>query len=61
MVFGITKGRSASCKMKQMPMTPSDENRQVAPGRKPNAEVRTREYLTVAEVERLVKYAFIAI
>ena len=40
---------------------PSDENRQVAPGRKPNAEVRTREYLTVAEVERLVKYAFIAI
>jgi integrase len=36
---------------------PSNENRQVAPGRKPNAEVRTREYLTVAEVEKLIKAA----
>ena len=38
-------------------VAPNNENRQVAPRRKPNAEVRTREYLTVAEVERLIKVA----
>jgi type 1 fimbriae regulatory protein FimB/type 1 fimbriae regulatory protein FimE len=38
-------------------VTPSNENRQVAPTRKPNAELRQREYLTEAEVERLLKAA----
>ena len=30
-------------------------NRTVAPKRRPNADLRTREYLTEAEVERLLK------
>jgi hypothetical protein len=37
-------------------VTPRTENRTVAtPVRKPNAELRTREYLTDAEVARLTK------
>jgi type 1 fimbriae regulatory protein FimB/type 1 fimbriae regulatory protein FimE len=36
---------------------PSNISRQVAPGRATNAELRTREYLTPAEVERLIKAA----
>jgi integrase len=38
-------------------VTPRNENRQVMPVRKPNAELRTREYLTVAEIERLIRAA----
>jgi integrase len=38
-------------------VTPNTVNRQVAPGRKPNAELRTREHLTPAEVEKLIKAA----
>jgi type 1 fimbriae regulatory protein FimB/type 1 fimbriae regulatory protein FimE len=39
-------------------VTPASENRTVAtPVRRPNAELRTREYLTEAEVERLVEAA----
>ena len=38
------------------PATPATVNRTVAmPVRRPNAELRTREYLTDAEVERLMK------
>ncbi|MGA2254417.1 MAG: tyrosine-type recombinase/integrase [Thermoguttaceae bacterium] len=36
---------------------PCNENRQVAPGRTTNAELRPREYLTPAEVEKLAKAA----
>src|SRR5271156_7143418 len=35
----------------------SNENRSVAPGRVTNAELRPREYLTPAEVEKLAKAA----
>jgi hypothetical protein len=36
---------------------PSTVKRTVPPGRLPNAEYRTREYLTEREVERLMKAA----
>ncbi|MGC2075817.1 MAG: tyrosine-type recombinase/integrase [Xanthobacteraceae bacterium] len=36
---------------------PRNVNRSVTPTRVPNAELRTREYLTPAEVERLIKAA----
>ena len=36
---------------------PSNKNRSVAPGRVTNAELRSREYLTPAEVEKLAKAA----
>jgi type 1 fimbriae regulatory protein FimB/type 1 fimbriae regulatory protein FimE len=38
-------------------LTPATEKRTVAPKRPPNADLRTREYLTQAEVERLLKAA----
>jgi integrase len=38
-------------------VTPSTENRTVTPRRRPNAELRTREYLTDGEVGRLQKAA----
>ena len=39
-------------------VAPNTENRTVAmPRRKPNAELRTREYLTDADVERLTEAA----
>jgi integrase len=36
-------------------VTPATEKRTVTPTRRPNADLRTREYLTEAEVERLLK------
>ncbi len=36
---------------------PTTENRTVTPTRRPNADYRTREHLTQAEVERLIKAA----
>ena len=36
---------------------PTTQNRTVTPRRRPNAEIRTREYLTESEVERLMKAA----
>jgi site-specific recombinase XerD len=36
-------------------ITPAAEKRTVTPKRRPNADLRTREYLTEAEVERLLK------
>jgi type 1 fimbriae regulatory protein FimB/type 1 fimbriae regulatory protein FimE len=36
-------------------VTPGTVNRTVRPTRRPNADLRTREYLTEAEVERLLK------
>ncbi|HZR89977.1 MAG TPA: tyrosine-type recombinase/integrase [Bradyrhizobium sp.] len=36
-------------------VTPSTEIRTVRPTRRPNADLRTREYLTEAEVERLLR------
>src|SRR5271165_4347138 len=36
-------------------VAPATVNRTVAPKRKPNAELRSREYLTDAEVARLMK------
>jgi integrase len=38
-------------------VAPDTEKRTVAPGRKPNSAYRTREHLTGAEVERLIKAA----
>jgi len=38
-------------------VTPTTVNRTVMPKRLPNAELRTREYLTGAEVERLIEVA----
>jgi len=38
-------------------VTPAIENRTVPPRRRPNAELRTREYLTPAEVEALIEAA----
>jgi integrase len=38
-------------------VTPTTEIRTVRPTRRPNADLRTREYLTEAEVERLLKAA----
>ena len=38
-------------------VTPATVNRTVAPRRQPNRNLRTREYLTEAEVERLMKAA----
>src|SRR6516165_6139652 len=38
-------------------VAPTTENRTVGPKRLPNAELRTREYLTDAEVERLTEAA----
>jgi len=37
--------------------SPTNENRTVAPRRRPNAELRTREHLTEREVERLIEAA----
>jgi integrase len=39
------------------PVTPSAVNRTVTPKRRPNAELRTREHLTAAEVEHLMDAA----
>jgi integrase len=36
-------------------VTPTTEKRTVTPKRRPNADLRTREYLTEAAVERLLK------
>jgi integrase len=38
-------------------VSPATVNRTVTPRRRPNADLRTREYLTEAEVERLMKAA----
>src|SRR3974377_2018391 len=38
-------------------VTPNAVNRTVTPERRPNADLRTREYLTEAEVERLLTAA----
>src|SRR5215831_16860150 len=38
-------------------VSPTNENRTVAPRRRPNAELRTREHLTEREVERLMDAA----
>ena len=38
-------------------VAPTTENRTVTPRRRPNAELRTREYLTETEVEKLIKAA----
>ena len=38
-------------------VAPTTEKRTVTPTRRPNAEIRTREYLTEAEVERLTEAA----
>ena len=39
------------------PVSPATVNRTVRPRRRPNGDLRTREYLTEAEVERLMKAA----
>src|SRR6478752_6285855 len=38
-------------------VAPTTVNRTVAPRRRPNAELRTREYLTETEIEKLIKAA----
>jgi integrase len=44
-------------KPKLVLVSPTIENRTVGPLRRPNAELRTREYLTAAEVEALIEAA----
>jgi integrase len=44
-------------KSKLRPVAPDTENRTVPPRRRPNAELRTREYLTPAEVDALIAAA----
>jgi len=48
-----SKPRSHTTKSHLKLVTPATENRTVAPRRRRNAELRTREYLTDAEVGRL--------
>jgi site-specific recombinase XerD len=36
-------------------VTPTTKNRTVTPKRRPNAELRTREYLTEKEIDRLME------
>jgi type 1 fimbriae regulatory protein FimB/type 1 fimbriae regulatory protein FimE len=38
-------------------VAPTAENQTVTPKRRPNAELRTREYLTESEIEKLIKAA----
>jgi integrase len=38
-------------------VTPTIENRTVTPTRRPNGDMRTREYLTEAEIEQLIEAA----
>ena len=38
-------------------VTPTTENRTVTPRRRPNAEIRTREFLTETEIEKLIAAA----
>jgi hypothetical protein len=38
-------------------VSPATEKRTVAPGRRPNAELRPREHLTEREVEKLIEAA----
>ena len=38
-------------------VAPATQNRTVTPRRRPNAELRTREYLTETEIEKLIKAA----
>jgi type 1 fimbriae regulatory protein FimB/type 1 fimbriae regulatory protein FimE len=44
-------------KLKLRLVSPTNENRTVAPRRRPNAELRTREHLTEREVQRLIEAA----
>jgi type 1 fimbriae regulatory protein FimB/type 1 fimbriae regulatory protein FimE len=46
-------GGESSMKSHHKLVTPNTKNRTVTPKRKPNADLRSREYLTDAEVERL--------
>ena len=36
-------------------VAPGNENRKVTPTRVPNADLRTREYLTPAEIDKLIE------
>jgi type 1 fimbriae regulatory protein FimB/type 1 fimbriae regulatory protein FimE len=49
------KERKTLAKSPLQLVTPAIEKRTVAPKRRPNADLRTREYLTEAEVERLLR------
>src|SRR5215210_4937507 len=50
-------GRDTMAKSHLKLVAPSTEKRTVTPTRRPNAEIRTREYLTDAEVESLTEAA----
>jgi integrase len=50
----FTKGHKTLAKSQLRLITPTTEKRTVTPRRLPNADLRTREYLTEAEVERLL-------
>jgi integrase len=54
---GRLKGRNTMAKSHLRLVTPVTVNRTVAPTRLPNAALRTREYLTEEEVERLIEAA----
>jgi integrase len=47
----------SSMKPRLRVVSPTTVNRTVTPRRRPNAEIRTREHLTSAEVEKLIKAA----
>ena len=53
----LQPGRETLMKPALRVVTPATVNRTVTPRRRPNAEVRTREHLTSAEVEKLIKAA----
>ena len=53
----VSQGRETLMKPALQVVAPAIVNRTVAPRRRPNAELRTREYLTETEVEKLIEAA----
>jgi integrase len=51
----LRRGAKILAKSRLRLVTPATEKRTVTPRRRPNADLRTREYLTEAEVERLLR------
>ena len=51
------KGRFLTTKQRLRLVTPTTENRTVTPRRPKNGSVRTREHLTIDEVEKLIEAA----
>jgi integrase len=56
-LFLVAKGLFLMAKSHLKLVAPTEVNRTVAPTRRPNAELRTREHLTPSEVETLIEAA----